>query len=151
MIELAGRPVPRADGFVAHPTPEEIAGLDYAELERRQFSRRKAEYVIDTARHIAAGDLPLEDLRHAPAGCVEETLGAVRGLGPWSVQYLLMRSFGLEDCVPIGDVALLQALKDFFELEERPDARRTVQLMEIFAPHRSLATFHLWRSLGESA
>ena len=149
LIELAGRRVPVGDGFRVHPTPAEVARVDRADLEALQFSRRKAEYVLDTARSIAAGELDLEGLRRAPAGRTEETLGAVRGLGPWSVNYLLMRSFGLEDCVPVGDVALVQALQNFFALGERPDARRTVELMEAFAPFRSLATFHLWRTFSQ--
>ncbi len=149
LIQLCGTRIPNSDGFVAHPTAAQVAELDYADLEPLQYSRRKAEYVIDTARAIAAGDLDLDGLRHAPAGLVEERLGNVRGLGPWSVNYLLMRSFGLEDCVPVGDVALEAALERFFELDHRPKAQETLQLMEPFAPHRSLATFHLWRSLGD--
>jgi len=145
LIELAGT---KMGEFVAHPTPAQVAALDYADLERRQFSRRKAEYLIDAARAIEAGTLELEGGRSEPVPLVAERLGAVRGLGPWSVQYLLMRSYGFEDCAPIGDVALAEALKRFFALDERPDAPAATRLMEAFAPHRSLATLHLWKSLG---
>ena len=47
---------------------------------------------------------------------IRALLLAVRGLGPWSVEYLLMRGFGLADCVPAGDAALAKSLHDFFEL-----------------------------------
>ena len=79
---------------------------------------------------------------------VAERLGAVRGLGPWSVQVLCLRSYGFEDCVPVGDVGLAAALERFFALDERPDATATARLMEPFAPHRSLASYHLWKTLG---
>jgi AraC family transcriptional regulator of adaptative response / DNA-3-methyladenine glycosylase II len=144
LIELAGTPI---GDFTAHPMPAQVAALDYADLERRQFSRRKAEYLIDAARAIEAGTLDLEGGRLEPVSLVAERLAAVRGLGPWSVQYLLMRAFGFEDCAPIGDVALAEALKRFFALAERPDALEATRLMESFAPHRSLATLHLWKSL----
>jgi AraC family transcriptional regulator, regulatory protein of adaptative response / DNA-3-methyladenine glycosylase II len=146
LIELAGTKL--AGGFVAHPTPEEVARLDYADLTRRQYSRRKAEYLIDAARALVTGELDLEGGRLEPVPLVAERLGAVRGLGPWSVQYLLLRAYGFEDCAPIGDVALAEALKRFFELAERPDAARATELMEPFAPHRSLATYHLWKTLS---
>lgn len=146
LIELAGTPV--GDGFVAHPAPAAVARLDHADLTRRQFSRRKAEYLIDAARAIEAGELELEGLRGEPVPQVVERLGRVRGLGPWSVQYLCLRAFGFEDCAPIGDVALHEALRRFAGLAERPDARAAATLMEPFAPHRSLATYHLWKSLG---
>lgn len=146
LIELAGTPV--GEGFLAHPEPAAVARLDYADLTRRQFSRRKAEYLIDAARALVAGELDLEGLRDEPVPLVVERLGRVRGLGPWSVQYLCLRAFGFEDCAPIGDVALHEALRRFAALEERPDARAAAALMEPFAPHRSLATYHLWKSLG---
>ena len=148
VIELAGEPA--GDGFLAHPTPAAVAELDADDLFARQFSRRKAEYLLDTSRAITAGTLDLEGLATEPAGRIEETLGGVRGLGPWSVQYLLMRAFGLEDCVPVGDAGLVAALERFFHLEGRPDPEQTLRLMEPFAPARSLATFHLWKSLGDA-
>jgi AraC family transcriptional regulator of adaptative response / DNA-3-methyladenine glycosylase II len=146
VIELAGTPL-GAD-FRAHPTPAEVARLDYADLERRQFSRRKAEYLIDAARAIAAGELDLEGGRLEPVPLVEERLAGLRGLGPWSVQYLCLRAYGFEDCAPIGDVALAEALKRFFALPARPDPDEATRAMEPFAPHRSLATAHLWRTLA---
>ena len=72
----------------------------------------------------------------------------MRGLGPWSVNYLMMRALGLADCVPIGDAALTRNLKRFYDLEKRPGAEDTRSLMEPFAPHRSLATFHFWALQG---
>lgn len=147
LIELVGEDA--GEGFLAHPSPAAVARLDHADLTRRQFSHRKAEYVIDTARAIASGALALETLGERSAGAVREALGAVRGLGPWSVNYLLMRSFAFEDCVPLGDAALVAALERFFGLSGRPDARETERLMAPFAPHRSFATFHLWKSLGD--
>lgn len=134
-------------GFVAHPTPEEVATLDYADLVELQFSRRKAEYMIDTARLIAAGELDLEGLEALSDEAIVERLSRIRGLGPWSINYLLLRALGRQDCVPVGDAGLVVALQRFFGLEARPDAKETLRLMEPFAPYRSLATFHLWKSL----
>jgi AraC family transcriptional regulator of adaptative response / DNA-3-methyladenine glycosylase II len=145
LIDLAGTPV---GDMRAHPTPAQVARLDYGDLERRQFSRRKAEYLIDAARAIEAGELDLEGGRDEPATLVQERLGSVRGLGPWSVQYLCMRAYGFEDCAPVGDVALAEALARFHALGGRPDAAQATRLMEPFSPHRSLATRHLWRSLS---
>jgi AraC family transcriptional regulator, regulatory protein of adaptative response / DNA-3-methyladenine glycosylase II len=148
LIELAG--VDAGGGLRAHPTAEEVAALDYADLTRRQYSRRKAEYLIDTARAVASGTLPLTSLGTAGVPVLERRLLAIRGLGPWSVQYLLMRGYGFADCVPAGDSGLATALERFFELDARPDPVATRRLMEPFAPHRSLATFHFWMSLGDT-
>jgi AraC family transcriptional regulator of adaptative response / DNA-3-methyladenine glycosylase II len=144
LAKLCGQPT--SDGLIAHPTAEAVAQLDYADLTQLQFSRRKAEYLIDTARMMVAGQLTLDPL--APASQVEKQLLAVRGFGKWSTHYVMMRVLGFADCIPLGDTGLTSALQQFYELDHRPDTAETVELMKPFAPYRSLATYHLWTSLG---
>lgn len=138
-------------GLRAHPTAERVAELGYDNLTALRFSRRKAEYLIDTARLAASGELPLDGFPDAPATEVERRLGAVRGLGPWSVHYFMMRACGFADCTPVGDTGLSTGLMNFFALDHRPGPDEVRALMEPFAPFRSLATFHLWMSLGDPA
>jgi len=131
----------------AHPPPEAVAALEPAELAPLQFSRGKADYLIQAARAVAAGELPLEALPEGTATTAEGLLSARRGIGPWTTHYVLMRGCGFGDCVPLGDSGLTAALQRHFALDHRPDAKETARLMAPFAPHRSLATFHLWASL----
>lgn len=147
LIALCGRPA--GAGFIAHPTPAEVAALDYAELTSRKFSRQKAAYLIDFARLVANGEFDLEGLGALPAIRAEKALREVRGIGPWSANYLMLRALGFGDCVPVGDTGLVTALEVFFGLDRRPNAVETHALMQKFAPHRSLASYHLWMSLGD--
>lgn len=150
LVELAGRPAEGSlvtGGLMAAPGPAEVARLDERDLVTRQFSRRKAEYLLAAARAAASGELDLETLPAGTATRAERTLLARRGLGPWSVQYVLLRACGFADAVPVGDSGLTTALARFFELPERPDPRRTETLMAPFAPYRSFATTHLWSTL----
>jgi 3-methyladenine DNA glycosylase/8-oxoguanine DNA glycosylase len=78
-------------------------------------------------------------------------LRGLRGVGPWTARYTLMRGAGFADCAPIGDVALAAALQKLVAADERPDAAEVERLMQPWAPHRSLATCHLWASLKEAA
>jgi AraC family transcriptional regulator of adaptative response / DNA-3-methyladenine glycosylase II len=132
------------EGLYAPPTPASIAGLEEAELRALGLSRRKAEYLSGVARSAVAGKLDPEGLAALSATELERRLGAVRGFGPWSVDYLRMRAYALVDCVPVGDAGLRRNLMRFCDLERRPDDGETRRLMAPFAPHRSLATFHLW-------
>jgi 3-methyladenine DNA glycosylase/8-oxoguanine DNA glycosylase len=148
LIERAGRPV---DDLVAHPDPAAIARLDQGDLTALQFSSRKAEHLLDTCRMIVRGELAPEAFPDEPATVVEQRLLAIRGISPWSAQYVMMRACGFADCVPAGDPDLAMALERLHNLDHRPDPDETSRLMERFAPMRSLATFHLWRMLGDSA
>ncbi|MEO8352853.1 MAG: DNA-3-methyladenine glycosylase 2 family protein, partial [Chthoniobacteraceae bacterium] len=143
LIERAGTPV--GDGLIAPPTPQAVAALAPADLLAMQFSRQKTDYVLGVSRLAAKGELELEALRDMSATRAERTLLAVRGLGPWSVHYLMMRALGFADCVPLGDTGVTSGLKALFGLEIRPDVPATRRLMSAFAPFRSLATAHLWQ------
>ncbi len=131
-----------------HPTPGEVARLDAGDLTARQFSRSKAEYVLGAARWAIEKPGRVEGLRDLPATTAASRLETLRGVGPWTEQYVLMRGCGFADCVPVGDAGLVKALRRFESLAERPDADETRHRMRVMAPHRSLATAHLWASLA---
>lgn len=145
LFELAGTPA--GEGLIAPPLPAAVAALTPAQLRPLQFSQKKAEYLIAAAGLVAAGKLDLEGLRGASATRAERTLLGLHGLGPWSVNYIMMRALGFADCVPLGDTGVTSGLKHLFALEARPDVDDTRRLMSIFSPHRSLATSHLWQLL----
>ncbi len=144
LAELAGTPI--GAGLFTHPTPDAVARLDYDDLTRRQYSRRKAEYLIDTARLIASGGLILDPL--GAASQLEKRLLSIRGIGPWSAAYIMLRALGYADCVPVGDTGLSTALQRYYDLDHRPNSQETAELMQPFTPYRSLVTYHLWLSLG---
>jgi 3-methyladenine DNA glycosylase/8-oxoguanine DNA glycosylase len=151
LIALAGTKVPGSSAMRLHPDAATIAALDPADLTSRRFSRSKARYLIDAAQLVAGGTLDLAALADGSARQAETRLLAVRGLGPWTANYVMLRGVGFADAVPVGDSALATALQRFHQRETRPDAKETAALMAPFAPHRSLATCHFWASLHMAA
>ena len=130
-----------------HPRPEALAGLAPEALMELRLSRAKAECLLRVAREVVAGDLDLEALVDGTASRASARLLAIKGIGPWTAQYVMMRGCGFGDCVPLGDAGLTLALQRHLGLDHRPDAAETSALLAPFAPHRSLAVFHLWASL----
>ena len=107
-------------------------------------------YLLGAARMCADGNLDLRALQTGSAVDAYERLLAVRGLGPWSVNYIMMRALGFADCAPIGDAGLRRALQRFFVVTSPITDAQMSAYMERFAPNRSLATFHLWRSFDKA-
>lgn len=149
LIELVSQPL--GERLYAPPSVAAVAALEPEALLPLSFSRAKASYLIGAARSALDGRLPLDALAGSSATRIERTLLAVRGIGPWSAHYLMMRHYGFLDCVPIGDTGLTSGLKQFFALKERPGRIETLALMDRFSPYRSLATFHLWQRHGAVA
>jgi AraC family transcriptional regulator of adaptative response / DNA-3-methyladenine glycosylase II len=147
VIELAGRPIPGST-LRLHPTAAQLADLAHSDLTKRQCSRAKAHYLLQAAQAVATGRLPLERLAEAAGEDAERRLLELHGVGPWTARYVMLRGLGFGDCAPIGDSGLAAGLQRFFALPERPVATVQERLMAPFAPHRTLATAHLWASFA---
>lgn len=141
---------PVGQGVTAPTGLAALADLEPAQLRPLQYSSRKAEYLVGAARAAMAGDLDLDALPLGSATGAERSLLALRGFGPWATNYLLMRACGFADCTPLGDTGLSMALWRVLDLPERPGPAEVARAMADFAPYRSLATYHLWRSLAHS-
>lgn len=133
--------------FFLFPTATEIANIDYDRLRAMQFSERKAQYLVDFARMVAGGELNLEKIAEMDYETAVCKLLSVRGLGPWSANYILLRGAGHRDAFPVGDSGINSAVKTLYKLDGKPDIDFLLKLGERWRPYRSLATFYLWKSL----
>ncbi len=130
-----------------YPGPADAARLDVDELLSRKFSRSKAETLLRLARLVADGELELEV---TPSNSIEQisaALLAVKGIGPWTVNYGLLRGYGYADCSLHGDVAIRAALQALLGEDAKPDMPRTEKILQQYRPHRTMAAAHLWASL----
>ena len=134
-----------SSGFFAHPSAHAVSSLGVEVLRGLKFSRSKAEYLLAAATAISTGSVVLESLRNMSARHAARLLGSIRGIGPWTIQYVCLRGFGLADCLPSGDAGLAQGLEVIHG--ERPDPSQIREMLSCFAPYRSFATYHVWASL----
>lgn len=135
------------DGVWCYPKPEMIAELDYQDLRDLQFSMRKAEYTIDTSRMIAEGTLSLSELPHMADEDIMKKLIKIRGIGPWTVQNVLMFGLGRPNLFPLADIGLQNAIKRHFQLDDKPAKDVMVAMSKEWEPYLSYASLYLWRSI----
>ena len=145
-IQLGGRP--HASGLWCYPEAPDVARLALEELTSRKFSRSKAETLLRLAQLVADGRLVLD--RDGPVADVVQELLAVKGIGPWTVNYALLRGYGYPDCSLEGDVAIRTAFHRLLGGEARPDIPTAQRLLARYAPHRTMAAAYLWASLSDS-
>jgi DNA-3-methyladenine glycosylase II len=134
-------------GLWCYPAAADAAKLEIDDLTSRKFSRAKAETLLRLARLVADGEL---DLDVSPSNSIEQisaALLAVKGIGPWTVNYGLLRGYGYADCSLHGDVAIRAALQALLGEEAKPDIPRTEKILALYSPHRTMAAAHLWASL----
>ena len=134
-------------GLWCYPEARDVARLSVEDLTSRKFSRAKADTVLRLARLVDAGALSLELPPSGEVAAMSQALLAVKGIGPWTVNYALLRGYGYADCSLHGDVAIRAALQKLLGEVTKPDMARTEQWLRQYAPHRTMAAAHLWASL----
>lgn len=129
------------------PSPTDIANVDHKTLRSMQFSGRKAEYLLDFTRLVTGGEFDLDRLGDLDYETARDKLLSIRGIGPWSANYILMRGAGHQDAFPIGDSGINHAVSTLYGLDKKPGIDQLMELGERWRPYRTLATFYLWKSL----
>lgn len=133
----------RIDGIWLFPTPASLAEAPLAALKACGLSGRKAEYVAALASEIAAKRLNLAPLKTMSDAEVREVLARRRGLGDWSIDYILARGLGRLDCLPLGDVGLRRVVGRYLSGGARLSPEELESALSAFVPHRSLAAYYL--------
>ena len=134
-------------GLWCYPEARDVARLELEQLTDRKFSRAKAETLLRLARLVDDGALSLDLPASGEVAAVSQALLNVKGIGPWTVNYALLRGYGYADCSLHGDVAIRAALQKLLQEDSKPDMARTEQWLRQYAPHRTMAAAHLWASL----
>jgi len=154
LIQLAGRA--HSSGLWCYPEALDVARLDIGDLTGRKFSNAKAETILRVARMVVDGSLVLErqagveDISGSASAAVSETLLAIKGIGPWTVNYVLLRGYGYPDCSLEGDVAVRAALHKLSGSATRPTVPEAERMLARYAPHRTMAAAYLWASLADT-
>jgi DNA-3-methyladenine glycosylase II len=135
--------------YYCFPQPALVAALDPQQLLDLQFSKQKANYMIRAAGAFATGQLSKEQLQGMPLEEAKMKLIQWKGIGNWTANYALMKTFRYPDAFPAEDVGIHNALKNLLHLKNKPSLE---EVRTIFAPYKgweAYATLYLWRSLAD--
>jgi DNA-3-methyladenine glycosylase II len=120
--------------------PRKVLRASEEELRAAGLSRQKARY----AKALAEARIDYAALRDAPTDQVIATLVEVPGIGIWTAEIYAMFSLGRADVFAPGDLALQEAAKVLYGLDERPKEKALRQMAEAWSPWRSVAARILW-------
>lgn len=130
------------------PTAERISKTSLTDLVDLGLSRRKAEYLVGIAQLMASGQLDRDSLGTLSKDAAMARLTAIRGVGPWTAQYVLMRCLRYNDIYPVADVGLHNALRLVMHREDKPTIKEVEALFQEFQGYEAYATFYLWHHLA---
>lgn len=126
--------------------PQEIINTPDERLRGAGLSAAKTAAIKDLAAKTLDGTVPsLARLRRMGDEEIIERLTAVRGIGRWTVEMLLIFRLGRPDVLPIDDFAVRKGFMLLYGLKEQPKPKELLKHGERWRPYRSVASWYLWR------
>jgi DNA-3-methyladenine glycosylase II len=129
------------------PDPEDLLKTPNRKLRAAGFSWAKVYAVKDIAAKTIEGVIPeSRALVRMSNDEIIERLTTVRGVGPWTVEMMLIFKLGRPDVWPVTDFGVRKGIALLYKMKELPSVQETLEFGERWRPHRSAAAWYLWRA-----
>ena len=135
--------------YLSFPTPEILSKANRNDLIEMKFSRQKIDYLMNISTAFIDNQISKEIL-HTCKSKEEriDKLTAIKGIGIWSSNYVLMKSIRDISCITYGDSGLNKAIHTIFKTEKKPTKDEIDIIFKDFKNWESYLNFHLWKSLN---
>jgi DNA-3-methyladenine glycosylase II len=129
------------------PRAREVAAASMERLRAAGLSRNKALAVKDLAEKALGGVVPARSrLLRLEDEAIVARLVAVRGVGRWTVEMLLIFGLGRPDVLPLDDYGVRKGFQSAYGRRSLPTPRQLARQGEGWRPYRSVASWYLWRA-----
>ena len=129
------------------PRPDELLAMKSTAIRKAGFSRPKIAALRDLAAKTLDGTVPTNRvIRSLDDDAIVERLIAVRGIGRWTVEMLLIFQLGRPDILPVDDFGVRNGFRIVYGLREMPRPKEVLRFGERWKPYRTAASWYLWRA-----
>lgn len=132
----------------AYPDPAALLATPDERLRAVGFSTSKVAALKDLAARTLSGVVPEAPALHGLADdAIVERLTQVRGIGRWTVEMMLIFQLGRPDVLPVDDFGVRNGFRLAYGLRKLPAPRALARFGERWGPHRTTASWYLWRAV----
>jgi DNA-3-methyladenine glycosylase II len=131
---------------VGYVTPQKILALTDEEMRACYFTRQKMGYARGLAIAIQKRQLVLSKLSTQTDDEIRTELKKLKGIGDWTVDVYLMHALQRSDLFPLGDIALINSMRENKNLGKDFPKEKMLAIAEPWKPYRSVATMILWHA-----
>jgi DNA-3-methyladenine glycosylase II len=131
---------------IGYVTPAKILALTDEEMRACYFTRQKMGYARELAKAIQSRKIRLAKLATLQDEGVREIMIQLKGIGHWTIDVYLMHSLQRTDLFPLGDIALVNSLKEVKQLPKETPKEKLLELAEPWRPYRTIAAMILWHA-----
>ncbi len=128
----------------------DVLSLGDQQLRDAGISGNKTKTIKGICQAVQSGNLSLAELATLDDATLTERLLQLHGIGPWTVEMLLIFALGREDIFSVGDLGLRTAIQRLYGID-RNELQPIQQLSLRWQPYRSYACRYLWKSLDNAS
>ena len=137
----------RLHALLGEITPDRIAETDVFDLQKAGLSARKAEYVKGIADAAARGEVDFSQFHEMADEDIIDRLSALRGIGVWTAEMLLLFSLCRPDVVSWGDHAIRRGMMNLYGIRKLTK-EQFERYRRRYSPYGSVASLYLWALSG---
>jgi DNA-3-methyladenine glycosylase II len=128
------------------PPPDNVLATPDQKLRAVGFSVAKIQAIKDIAAKTLSGHVPtMRQMAKMEDSAIVERLVALRGVGRWTVEMLLIFQLKRINIWPVGDFAVRDAFRIAYKKRKMPTERELIKFGERWQPYRTVAAWYLWR------
>ena len=131
---------------IGYVTPAKLLQLTDEEMRACYFTRQKMGYARGLALAIQSKKIVLKKFSTLPDEEVRNELIQLKGIGNWTIDVYLMHALQRTDLFPLGDIALVNSLKETKGLPKDISKEEMLAIAEPWRPYRTIASMILWHS-----
>ena len=137
----------RLQDLLGEVTPDTLADANTEAVKGCGMTYRKADYIRDFAKKVRSGEFHVEALRAMEDGEAVKALSALRGVGEWTAEMLLLFCLRRSDVLSYGDLGIRRGMMKLYGWEEMTKAQFE-ECRQRYSPYGSVASFYLWAVNG---
>jgi DNA-3-methyladenine glycosylase II len=131
--------------------PKQLVEMSDENLRSAGLSRSKASAMRDICSRVNAGKIPSAvQIKQMSDAEIYAQFMEIRGVGPWTVDMLMMFTLCRPDIMPVTDYGVRKGYQVLYRKRALPSPKQLAKLTEKWRPHRSVAALYLWR-IADSA
>lgn len=133
--------------FYLFPKPDVVSLLSDDKLLPLQFSRQKSKYMVILAEAFASGRVSKEMISKMSFDEAKSALMKIKGIGNWTANYALMKTFHYPEAFPLEDAGVHNAIKNLKKMKVKPTLDQVRRVFKKYKGWEAYATLYLWKSL----
>lgn len=137
----------RVEEKLGRVTPKRMLAVTPEELRACGLSQQKIAYMLHIAEHFEREKKRVAQWHKLEDEALIKEMVALKGVGRWTAEMMLIFHYQRPDVFPIADLGLLKAIHLHYNKGEQMEKADVLALAERWRPWRSVATWYLWRAL----